>query len=148
MRLALEQCGDVRVLNDAYNANPASMRAAIQTLAALPAQRRVAIVGEMRELGEEAESLHREIGQFIARDFPPDLLVCVGPLGQTIGNEAARHGMAHERVQFFPDAVAAAAVAAHLRPGDLVLLKGSRAVRLETVARAIHATCAPAGNAP
>jgi len=148
MRLALQQCGSVRVLNDAYNANPASMKVALQTLAALPARRRVAVVGEMRELGKESRSLHREMGRFIARDCAPDLLVCVGLLGQEIGQEAARHGLADQRVQYFPDAAAACAVAARLHAGDLVLLKASRAVRLETVARAIHANCGWPGDGP
>jgi UDP-N-acetylmuramoyl-tripeptide--D-alanyl-D-alanine ligase len=148
MRLELEEWGEVRVLNDAYNANPASMKAAIETLAGLPATgRRVAVVGEMRELGAASESLHREIGRFIAEDFPPDLLVCVGPMGEMIAAEARRSGLAGDRVEYFPDAAAACAVTRRLRRGDLVLLKGSRAVRLETVARAIQADCA-AGRAP
>jgi UDP-N-acetylmuramoyl-tripeptide--D-alanyl-D-alanine ligase len=143
MRLELADCGDVRLLNDAYNANPASMKAAIETLAGLPATgRRVAVVGEMRELGEASESLHREIGRFIAVDFPPDLLVCVGKMGQAIAAEARRNGLADDRVEYFADAAAACAVARRLRRGDLVLLKGSRAVRLETVARAIEADAA------
>jgi UDP-N-acetylmuramoyl-tripeptide--D-alanyl-D-alanine ligase len=147
MRLALEDCGGVHVLNDAYNANPASMRAAIETLAALPAQgRRIAVVGDMRELGDSSEMLHREIGRFIARDFPPDLLIAVGPLGKTIAQEARLCGLSEDRVELFPDAAAACAVSQRLRQGDLVLLKGSRAVRLETVARAIASGHAPAGN--
>jgi UDP-N-acetylmuramoyl-tripeptide--D-alanyl-D-alanine ligase len=140
MRLVLEKCGEVRVLNDAYNANPASVKAALEMLAALPAVgRRVAVVGEMRELGPDSESLHKEIGRFIAQDCPPDLLVCVGPMGQAIADEALRSGLEDHRVEYFPDAAAACAVTQRLRSGDLVLLKGSRAVRLETVARAIQA---------
>jgi len=88
------------------------------------------------------------MGRFIARDCAPDLLVCVGLLGQEIGQEAARHGLADQRVQYFPDAAAACAVAARLHAGDLVLLKASRAVRLETVARAIHANCGWPGDGP
>jgi len=93
-------------------------------------------------LGEASESLHREIGRFIAVDFPPDLLVCVGKMGQAIAAEARRNGLADDRVEYFADAAAACAVARRLRRGDLVLLKGSRAVRLETVARAIEADAA------
>jgi UDP-N-acetylmuramoyl-tripeptide--D-alanyl-D-alanine ligase len=153
MRLVLQDCDGVRVLNDAYNANPASMKAAIETLAGLPADgRRVAIVGDMRELGETSESLHEEMGRFIARDFPPDLLVCVGVLGRSIAKEAKRHGLGEHSVKYFPDAAAACAMTQHLRQGDLVLLKASRAVRLETIANAIrsrHAGVqAAAGNLP
>jgi UDP-N-acetylmuramoyl-tripeptide--D-alanyl-D-alanine ligase len=139
MRLILETCGEVRLLNDAYNANPASVKAALEMLAGLPAGRRVAVVGEMRELGAASESLHREIGRFIAKNFPPDLLICVGPMGETIAAEARLNGLNGDRVEYFPDAAAACAVTRRLRRGDLVLLKGSRAVRLETVARAIQA---------
>ncbi len=146
MRLRLEHWGEVRVLNDAYNANPASVKAALEMLAALPAGRRVAVVGEMKELGAESESLHKAIGRFIARDFPPDLLICVGPMGETIAAEALRSGLDGDRVEYFPDAAAACALARRLRRGDLVLLKGSRAVRLETVARAIEDENKAAGS--
>jgi UDP-N-acetylmuramoyl-tripeptide--D-alanyl-D-alanine ligase len=140
MRLALQDYGGVHILNDAYNANPASMKAALQTLAALPAKgKRVAVVGDMRELGEASESLHEEIGRFIAEDFPPDLLICVGALGKTIFRQAQRSGLADASMKYFPDAAAACAISQQLNVGDLVLLKGSRAVRLETVARKIQA---------
>jgi UDP-N-acetylmuramoyl-tripeptide--D-alanyl-D-alanine ligase len=144
MRLQLVEAGGVRVLNDAYNANPASMRAAIRTLAALPADgRRIAVIGDMRELGDSSEECHCEIGTFIAEGFAPDLLVCVGNESKAIVAAAIRSGMPTNRIEHFPNAAAAAGIAARLRDGDLVLLKASRAIGLEAVAREIVATRRP-----
>jgi UDP-N-acetylmuramoyl-tripeptide--D-alanyl-D-alanine ligase len=144
MRLQLVDAGGIRVLNDAYNANPASMRAAIRTLASLPASgRRIAVVGDMRELGDSSEECHREIGQFIAEGFAPDLLVCVGNESKAIVAAAIRSGMPTDRIEHFPNAAAAAAIAARLTDGDLVLLKASRAIGLEAVAREIVASRRP-----
>ncbi|MDP9173062.1 MAG: UDP-N-acetylmuramoyl-tripeptide--D-alanyl-D-alanine ligase [Planctomycetota bacterium] len=139
MRLQLTDVGGIRVLNDAYNANPASMKAAIQTLAALPTGgRRIAALGDMRELGEASESCHREIGQFLGRDFPPDQLVCIGTAARSIAQEAMDCGLEPHAVRYYPDAAAAAkAMVSGLRKGDLVLLKGSRAIGLEAIAREI-----------
>ncbi|HEX4053115.1 MAG TPA: UDP-N-acetylmuramoyl-tripeptide--D-alanyl-D-alanine ligase [Tepidisphaeraceae bacterium] len=141
MRLQLVNAGGVRVLNDAYNANPASMRAAIVTLLLLPASgRRIAMLGDMRELGLSSAKLHREIGKLVADRFIPDLLVCVGAEAKAIAAEAIKTGMPPNRVEHFPNAAAACAVAARLRDGDLILLKASRAIGLEAVARAIVAS--------
>jgi UDP-N-acetylmuramoyl-tripeptide--D-alanyl-D-alanine ligase len=138
MRLELKQLGGVNLLNDAYNANPASMRAALETLCALPAPgRRVAVLGDMRELGIWTERFHREIGATAAR-CRLDKLVCVGGSAALIGEAARAAGMSGEQVSFHDDASAAAsAMAAWVRSGDLVLLKGSRAVGLEKVAETI-----------
>jgi UDP-N-acetylmuramoyl-tripeptide--D-alanyl-D-alanine ligase len=138
MRLQLNRVGGISVLNDAYNANPASMRAALQTLCALPAAaRRVAVLGEMRELGRASDQFHREIGQ-AAAECSLDALVCVGESAKLIADSAKTAGMAAERVTFHPDAAAAAtAVAGWVHDGDLVLLKASRAIGLEKVAQAI-----------
>jgi UDP-N-acetylmuramoyl-tripeptide--D-alanyl-D-alanine ligase len=138
MRLELKQIAGVTVLNDAYNANPASMRAALETLCALPAAgRRVAVLGDMRELGEWTEKLHREIGRAAAK-CKLDRLICVGPSAALIAEAATEAGMPPERVSLHDDsAVAAPLVAGMVEGGDLVLLKGSRAVGLEKIAQAI-----------
>jgi UDP-N-acetylmuramoyl-tripeptide--D-alanyl-D-alanine ligase len=138
MRLQLMEAGGIRILNDAYNANPASMRAAMRTLAALPANgRRVAVVGDMRELGGASEECHLEIGKFIAEGFAPDLLVCVGSEAKAIAGAAVKHGMPADRVERFATAALAAAIVPRLLDGDLVLLKASRAIGLELIAREI-----------
>jgi UDP-N-acetylmuramoyl-tripeptide--D-alanyl-D-alanine ligase len=139
MRLQWQPAGNVRVLNDAYNANPNSMRAAIETAALLPHEgRRIAILGDMLELGPSGERYHREIGQCAAEAKKFDLLICVGALSGLIADGALATGMANESVFRFSDAVSAAeAVPRMLRDGDLVLLKASRSVHLEEIAKAL-----------
>jgi UDP-N-acetylmuramoyl-tripeptide--D-alanyl-D-alanine ligase len=142
MRLQLRQVGALRVLNDAYNANPPSMRAAIEILDSLPTRgRRVAVLGDMLELGEASTEAHRRIGRILARDFPPELLICVGPHAGGIADAATAAGLSPRRVVHFPGAAAAAAdpISKLLSAGDLVLLKASRAVGLEAVEQALAA---------
>jgi UDP-N-acetylmuramoyl-tripeptide--D-alanyl-D-alanine ligase len=140
MRLQLQPAGEVTILNDAYNANPASMRAALETASQLPCRgRRFAVVGDMLELGRSSDRFHREMGEFAAT-CKFDALVCVGPQAKLIMDAAIAGGMEPARVSHFPDGQAAAAeVTAWLGAGDLVLLKGSRGMRLEKVAKAIEA---------
>jgi UDP-N-acetylmuramoyl-tripeptide--D-alanyl-D-alanine ligase len=130
-RLAI---GDgVVLINDCYNANPMSMRAAIDDLAETALARRVAVLGDMLELGPEAARFHRELGEHAgARGV--DVLVTVGPLGAEIAGAFA--GEAHP----VADAPAAAALLEGLlREGDTVLVKGSRGVGLERVAEILGA---------
>jgi UDP-N-acetylmuramoyl-tripeptide--D-alanyl-D-alanine ligase len=120
------------LIEDCYNANPMSMRAALEDLAASAPGRRVAVLGEMLELGPQAPELHREVG-LRAGEAGVELLVAVGPLGKEIA--AAFPGEAHTA----PDAPAAAAMLAGLlAPGDTVLVKGSRGVGLELVCSALR----------
>jgi UDP-N-acetylmuramoyl-tripeptide--D-alanyl-D-alanine ligase len=115
---------DAILINDSYNANPISMRAALDHLASLDASgRRLAVLGEMRELGPGAAGYHREIGEY-ARQRGVELIIGVG-----------EQASAYEPDQQVADAEAAAdALAAALGPGDAILVKGSRAVGLERVA--------------
>src|SRR4051812_12676060 len=138
MRLQLQTSGDVTVLNDAYNANPASMKAALETAAHLPtAGRRFAVLADMLELGRSSERFHREIGEY-AGTCKFDALICVGPQSKLIMEAAVTSGMEADRVSHYADSVQAAAdVPRWLDAGDLVLLKGSRGMRLERVANAI-----------
>ncbi|MCW2997093.1 MAG: UDP-N-acetylmuramoyl-tripeptide--D-alanyl-D-alanine ligase, partial [Solirubrobacterales bacterium] len=127
-RLHLE--GDITVIEDCYNANPVSMRAALDDLAARATGpgRLIAVLGDMRELGPDELRHHTEIGVH-ARDAGVDLLVAVGPLSAAY---AADHAV--------PDAAAAAAlVPGLLRRGDTVLVKASRGVGLEAVTAALRA---------
>jgi len=141
MRLELSHIGQITLLNDAYNANPNSMRAAIETLANLPTDgRRIAVLGEMRELGAYSEEYHREIGSFVARTRKIDLLLCVEAAGEWIADAAMGAGLASSSIRRCADSAAAAsAIGELLLPGDLILLKASRGVRLEAVANALAA---------
>ncbi len=126
----------VMLIDDCYNANPMSMRAALEDLAAsgrgTPPTRRVAVLGDMLELGPQARALHREIGEH-ARRSGVELLVTVGPLAAEMAAGFAGESRA------LPDAAAAAeTVPALVRPGDTVLVKGSRGVGLERVAAALR----------
>ena len=131
-RIALPD--DIVVVNDCYNANPMSMRAALDDLAASASGRRVAVLGDMLELGPGEVAYHEEIGA-VAATAGVDLLVTVGPLAAHIGPAFA--GGAHHHVD---DARAAAALLPDLlEPGDTVLVKASRGVGLEVVAQALEA---------
>lgn len=139
MRQEVTEVAAVRVINDAYNAGPASMAASVDYLAALRARRggrAVAVLGDMLELGDLSETAHRDLGRVVAR-AGLDLLVAVGPRAAALADEAARTGLGPERVIHFSgdDANAAAARAAldYVRPGDTVLVKASRGMKLEEV---------------
>lgn len=138
MRLQLQEVRGITLLNDAYNANPASMKAALDTLCGLEASgRRVAVLGDMRELGQSSDRFHREIGEFAGR-CRLDALVCIGAQSHLISEAAQQAGMAPRAISRFPDAAAAVKVVpGWLREGDLVLLKASRGIHLEELAKAI-----------
>jgi UDP-N-acetylmuramoyl-tripeptide--D-alanyl-D-alanine ligase len=138
MRLQVSRVHGMTLLNDAYNANPASMRAALETIRELPSPgRRVAVVGDMRELGRHAARYHRETGEFAAQS-KLDVLICVGTSAKLIARAAEEAGMPRSRIRQYPDSpTAARAVPRWLKKGDLVLFKASRGVQLETVVNAV-----------
>jgi len=124
------------VLNDCYNANPASMAAALQTLAATPADRRFAVLGEMRELGAHADAAHRELGARAAEAGLATLFVVGAPLVAEAAREA---GMpAGQLVETDDRNDVADRLRTLLGRGDVVLLKGSRGARLEAVLTALE----------
>jgi UDP-N-acetylmuramoyl-tripeptide--D-alanyl-D-alanine ligase len=119
------------ILNDCYNSNPDAARAMIDVLRETPAQRRIAVLGEMLELGRWSESLHREVGCYLAKS---GIDVLVGIRGEAchLVDAAKQAGLAVDAAFFFPDAPAAGE---HLRKmarrGDVILFKGSRGVHVE-----------------
>ena len=139
MRLQLAELGGVTLLNDAYNANPSSMRAGLQTLVDLPAAgRRVAILGDMAELGDSSDFYHKEIGQVVA-GAKVDLLICVGKNAALAAGAAIKSGMPKTHIRRFASAASASKLVPKLlTPGDLVLLKASRSMQLEKVAKSIE----------
>jgi UDP-N-acetylmuramoyl-tripeptide--D-alanyl-D-alanine ligase len=129
----IELPGPVLVIDDCYNANPMSMRAALDDLAESASGRRVAVLGDMLELGAERERFHVELGAY-ANECAIDVLVTVGPLAALIATEFAGE---HHTTQ---DAAGAATCVARLAAaGDTVLVKGSRGVGLEVVAERLRA---------
>jgi UDP-N-acetylmuramoyl-tripeptide--D-alanyl-D-alanine ligase len=130
-----ERADGLTVLNDAYNANPESMRAALTTLAAMRAgagSSRIAVLGAMAELGPDADAAHAELGR-LAASTGLHRLVVVGEAARGVHEAARDAGLASDLV-----ADAASAVeAVHAGPGDVVLVKASRSAGLETVAQAL-----------
>jgi UDP-N-acetylmuramoyl-tripeptide--D-alanyl-D-alanine ligase len=128
----------VTVLNDAYNANPASMAAALSTLAASRGRRRLAALGEMRELGSEATAAHRQLGEVAAR-AALDALFLLGEHAAAVRDGAEAAGMAAERITLATSHDdLAARLRAFCRTGDLLLLKGSRGAAMEEVLRRLQ----------
>ncbi len=129
----------VTLIEDCYNAAPESMHAALGVLSLTPATRRIAVLGDMRELGEDTVALHRAVGAEAAR-LGVDRLVAVGDLGTYIAAGAADAGMMLDRITAVPAddyPVIAEALVATLCPGDAVLFKASRALSLETLSAAV-----------
>lgn len=148
MRLQVRTLGEaprgITLINDAYNANPDSMAAALKVLAEYPAAgRRVVVFGDMLELGKQSERAHMELGEKLG-DASVDSAICIGSLMQiTMARAADRLG--HARVHGFggwtddlPQRIAAL-----LQPGDTVLLKGSRAMALERIVPTLAARFHP-----
>ena len=132
-----ESAAGIVVLNDAYNASPAAMMAAIESLVQLQVTgRRVAVLGEMRELGEWSESEHARVGAALGR-AGIDALIAVGPATKSLVDAAHESARAME-IQSVPDAETARTAAREMvRPGDAVLVKASRTVGLEIVAEGL-----------
>lgn len=131
------------ILDDCYNANPASFHAAVRTMMEMPGERRVAIVGDMMELGEGSTALHTEMGRWIAH-MGVDCILAVGKDALALA-ESAHSLNARQTVKHFRSVQA---LLGHLpglvRPGDVVLVKGSRGMRLERVVKSLQMIgCAP-----
>ena len=121
----------VVILNDCYNSNPDAARVMIDVLRETPAKRRIAVLGEMLELGRWSESLHRDVGSYVARSGI-DVLVGIRGAACHLVDAARQAGLAENAAFFFPDAEAAGEQLRRMaRPGDVILLKGSRGTHVE-----------------
>jgi UDP-N-acetylmuramoyl-tripeptide--D-alanyl-D-alanine ligase len=138
----------IRVVNDAYNANPTSMAAALKAARWMSRGGRcVAVLGGMAELGDAAPEEHDHVGELVAR-LGIEELVVVGGDAAPIAWAALREGMEPEHVAQVPDRDAALeAVRRVARPGDLVLVKASRVNGLERLAEALRGSGAATGGA-
>ena len=131
-RLQIKEIGGVQFLDDSYNANPDSMKAALRTLVELDAEgKRIAVLGEMRELGSESERGHREVGE-TAATLGVDQLITIGETAEMIAEGARTAGL--DKVSSARSTGEAAKLLGEIaEPGDLVLIKGSRGARTEEV---------------
>jgi UDP-N-acetylmuramoyl-tripeptide--D-alanyl-D-alanine ligase len=131
-RLQIRQIGGVQFIDDSYNANPDSMKAALRTLVELDADgKRIAVLGEMRELGKESARGHREVGE-TAAELGVDQLIAIGDMGAAIAEAAQQAGL--EKTAAVGSISEAAEMLTEITaPGDLVLIKGSRTARTERV---------------
>ena len=128
----------VTLLDDCYNSSPEALEAAVAALALVPGRRRVAVLGDMLELGPAAGALHRDRGRALAGRV--DAVVGVGPLAKAIVEGAREAGLLAGSLHHFDTATdAVAALPGLVRPGDAVLVKASRGVRLEAVVDALAA---------
>ncbi len=130
----------ITIFADCYNANPESVRAGLDAFFDWPGGgRRVLILGDMLELGDQAAHYHREIGrQLVEREF--DLAVLVGPLSKHVMEEATRRGLPEGKFLHFADAASCArTVSGCVKDGDLVFVKASRGIGLEVVINAMPA---------
>ncbi|HYM23853.1 MAG TPA: UDP-N-acetylmuramoyl-tripeptide--D-alanyl-D-alanine ligase [Vicinamibacterales bacterium] len=131
----------VTVIDDSYNANPTATKRAIEVLAATPAARRIAVLGEMLELGARAVALHEEVGRAAARANVDALMTVGGLPAAALADASIRAGLSRASVQYFATSEEAADAAASLvRSGDLVLVKGSRGVSTDLVVDRLKAT--------
>lgn len=128
-RSHLIEAGDKVIIDDCYNANPVSMKAAIDLLATAPG-RKVAILGDMFELGENEKALHGEVGQYAA-DQKIDLIICVGGLSASMYEEATAHG--GNARHFSTREALEKALWGLLQPGDTILVKASHSMAFENI---------------
>lgn len=140
MRFEVSRAGGITLINDAYNANPASIKEALRETAAIGAESRfVAVLGDMLELGKFSEDAHRELGSTLS-DMNIDVFVAVGELmglaaEEYIRTERGKSALVH---RFKNSCEAGESIMDILKPGDTVLFKGSRSMKLENVIRGVR----------
>ena len=131
MRLEISQMGAYKIINDAYNASPASMQAAIETLSEITDNRKIAVLGDMLELGDIAIEAHRNVGKSLA-EKKVDIVITLGHLGKEIANAAKENGI--EQVYACNSHEEAARILKNvLAESDTILFKGSRGMKMEKI---------------
>lgn len=127
------------IIDDTYNAAPDSMKEALALFSRIPGTAKIAVLGDMLELGPISEAAHREIGKLVAQ-LKPEYLVTVGRQGKVIADEAKNLGLVGERVlTFYTSQEALKAVQGLVHGGSVVLVKGSQGVRMEKITKEIMA---------
>ena len=141
MRMNVTDKNGITLIADCYNAAPESMKGAIDTLSQLNVSgKRVAVLGDMKELGSSSDELHASVGKYLA-DKGIDRLFTVGKLGKIIAKAALGSEMSEESVTAFDEALGALAIADKIKEniaeGDAILFKASRAMKFEELIKAI-----------
>lgn len=132
MRLHIELMGDYTIINDAYNASPMSMVAAIDTLVEVAANRKVVVLGDMLELGDFGATAHRQIGEKLA-ECRIDIVITVGTLASHIAQTALDHGITAVACDSHDQA--SEALKKLIKPSDTILIKGSRGMKMENMVK-------------
>ncbi len=135
MRMEKVKIGEILILNDCYNANPASMTAAIDTLSEVSASRRIAVLGDMLELGAVSGSAHLDVGRKAA-ERGIDVLFAVGERAKGIAQGARASGLVHAQTCVTTQE-AVLALKEMMKPGDAILVKGSRGMKMEVIVDAL-----------
>jgi UDP-N-acetylmuramoyl-tripeptide--D-alanyl-D-alanine ligase len=126
---------DIKLVDDSYNSNPKALELALRGLSPLPARRKVAVLGDMLELGHQEKEYHIKAGHQVAR-WGWDLLVGIGPLSKYFIQGALTSGMNKNQTLLFPDSESASQkIYSLVREGDLILVKGSRGIRTEKIVK-------------
>jgi UDP-N-acetylmuramoyl-tripeptide--D-alanyl-D-alanine ligase len=129
---------DILLIDDSYNSNPAALESVLTDLARLPFSRKVAVLGDMLELGKQEAAFHIRAGKQV-KNLGWDMLITVGPLARHMAEGALKAGMKKEQVVCFEDSEKASEkIKALLKPGDLVLVKGSRGMKTERIVERLN----------
>ncbi|MBU2101666.1 UDP-N-acetylmuramoyl-tripeptide--D-alanyl-D-alanine ligase [Patescibacteria group bacterium] len=132
----IEGIKETYIIDDTYNASPESTKNALDILKSLRAKRKIIVMGDMLELGEHSEAIHKEIGEIVAR--VAHVLITVGPYARLLGETAIRKGLPDDDVYFFDKSgEAGLKLNEILDTGDLILVKGSQSMRMERVVKSI-----------
>ncbi len=124
---------NITLIDDSYNSNPGALEHALKDLSELPAKRKVAVLGDMLELGEQEIRYHIQAGKQV-QDYNIDVLVTVGPLSRHMAEGALKSGMKEDSIFSFSDSEETADhIESLLRAGDLVLVKGSRGIKTDKI---------------
>ena len=133
MRMNIETKNDIILINDCYNASPESMKVALEALSKQDAKRKIAILGDMLELGEYSDKLHEEVGENVAKN-KIDKLYTVGKLAKNIKQGAINEGMDEQNIKSFNTLEELLNELKNLiQKGDAVLVKASRAMSFEKI---------------
>ncbi len=125
--------GKMILIDDSYNSNPKALATMLEELSHIKGKRKIAVLGDMLELGEKEDEFHREMGRIVEK-HRIDVLITVGRLAFLIGDEALKFGMKRENVYFFSDSQSASKfIKEFVEDGDVILVKGSRGVKMEII---------------